>query len=157
LRRCGQLSPWGARLNSPAGTLNERDLASEVLAAKSAIRMKKLILIDDDADARLLLEQLLRFSGYGVHSAADMSLADEGTEPADAIVIDCNLEGSRSGTELLREIRSGRTERSPAIPVILISGDGRRREESLQAGADAFLEKPFSSSELIDLIELQFE
>ena len=84
----------------------------------------------------------------------DLVFASTGTEalsivghhPPDAALLDVALPGA-SGPEICRQIKAA----SVATPVILMSGALERRElatESSEAGADAFLPKPFSLDEL---------
>jgi len=56
-----------------------------------------------------------------------------------------------NGLSLLTAIRAGDTGADAGLPVILISGEDHGRE-ALNAGATAFLAKPFDPAELLRLI-----
>jgi DNA-binding response OmpR family regulator len=111
--------------------------------------MTSVILVDDDRTNSNLFKMLLEMDGFVVTSVpnierAQLAMASE----VDAMIIDCNLSGGDNGIDLLREIRSGATAVAEDIPVIVTSGDDRRRSEALQAGAHAFFLKPFPPSTL---------
>jgi len=107
-----------------------------------------LLVAEDHQSARELISSALEGEGY------DLVFASTGTEamnivghhPPDAALLDVALPGA-SGPDICRQIKAA----SGATPVILMSGALERRElanESSEAGADAFLPKPFSLDEL---------
>jgi DNA-binding response OmpR family regulator len=109
---------------------------------------------DDDEDILALIALRLERAGYDVACAGDgdaaVALAAE--RRPDAVVLDMMLP-CRSGIEVLAELRShpGLTN----MKVLLLSarvqdGDVAR---GLDAGADAFLAKPFRTIELVERIE----
>jgi DNA-binding response OmpR family regulator len=111
--------------------------------------MAKVIVVDDDSSNITLLEIFLDLEGYEVTSSTDIeqakTLADEET---DAFLIDCNLARGANGLDLLRDIRQGKTAASSDAIVIMTSGDYRRESESMEAGADHFLLKPYPPDQL---------
>lgn len=80
-----------------------------------------LLLVEDDADSRELLAELLSMD-FDVHAVADGQEALEAfeREPVDVIVTDETLPRLR-GTELARAVKS----RAPHVGVVLVSGYGR--------------------------------
>jgi CheY-like chemotaxis protein len=118
--------------------------------------MKSILVIDDDDDVRLVVTTTLIQAGFYVREAKDgrvgiqMILA----EKPDLIVCDVRMP-SMDGLRTLSAIR--KFPATAAIPLILMSGsdsvdrDGFRR--GMVSGADDFLLKPFTPSELIEAVE----
>jgi FixJ family two-component response regulator len=109
-----------------------------------------IVLIDDDESVRRALGRLLRSIGLRVELFAT---AEEylGTElAADCFILDVDLPGL-SGPELYNElIAAGR-----AGPTVFITAfaDEKVRQAALQAGAVAFLSKPFEEQALLDALD----
>ena len=111
--------------------------------------MKTIIVVDDDLTNTSLLKMLLEIEGYQVITCKNILEAKDAAEKgADGFVVDCHLAGGMSGLSLLRDIRAGKTAVNPNTIVIMASGDHRIEEESLESGADRFLLKPYSPTEL---------
>jgi two-component system KDP operon response regulator KdpE len=113
--------------------------------------MRRILVIDDEAQIRRLLEITLSNLGWEVFTA---STGLEGLEAArgakpELILLDLNLP-DMSGAELLVRLREWST-----IPVIIISVRDAERDivELLNAGADDYVAKPFYTNELIARIE----
>ncbi|PXW94325.1 winged helix family two component heavy metal response transcriptional regulator [Sphaerotilus hippei] len=107
----------------------------------------KLLVIDDDARALNYLGRGLREQGFMVDTAADglegLHLASTGDY--DVIVLDGMLPGL-DGLQVLQQLR--RTHQTPVI--MLTARDGvADRVQGLQQGADDYLVKPFSFTELV--------
>lgn len=107
----------------------------------------QVLVVEDEPALREFLERGLESEGYAVLSAEDgptgLALA---CDPAvDAVVLDLMLPGL-SGEEVLVSLRRVR----PAVPVIVLTArDGvEDRVRNLDAGADDYVVKPFSLSEL---------
>lgn len=108
----------------------------------------KILIIEDEASLRELIERELRGEGYVVESASDYISAE--TKIAgynyDCILLDVMLPGG-SGLDLLELLRSmGRREN-----VIIISARDSvdDRVQGLELGADDYLAKPFHMVELL--------
>jgi DNA-binding response OmpR family regulator len=111
--------------------------------------MRTIILVDDDYSNSKLMAMLLEMEGFAVIICPDVRRARiAASNGADAFVIDCNLARHDDGVDLLKQIRSGETDASEEIPVIMTSGDDRRIQEAEAAGATEFLLKPFSPTDL---------
>ncbi|MCB0034221.1 MAG: response regulator transcription factor [Anaerolineales bacterium] len=111
--------------------------------------MAKIMLIDDERSTADLLKMFLELDGFSVVTCPTLEAArSQITADLQALVIDRNLAREVVGTQLLIEIRAGQTLLPTDIPVIITSGDDRREQEALEAGATKFLLKPFSPGEL---------
>ena len=124
--------------------------APEAPAAPVAGGTETVLLCEDEAPLRALLERMLGRAGYRVAAAVDAAHALElagGLEGAyDMLVTDVVMPGG-SGLDLADEL----ARRDGARPLLLISGFNAEtvdRRASMPAGS-AFLEKPFESADLL--------
>jgi len=106
-----------------------------------------ILIVDDDASIRALLNEYLSENGLRVSSAgtgAEMTaiLADAAI---DLVVLDLRLAGE-DGMAIARNLRA-----QSAIPIIMLTGvrDEADRVMGLELGADDYLTKPFSPRELL--------
>ncbi|MEI8130840.1 MAG: response regulator [Leptolinea sp.] len=113
---------------------------------------KKILIMEDNEMMRSLLQTLLELENYQV-TCPSFPLSDplrifQETKP-DVILMDLNLAGI-SGLTLLKLIRA--THDLKETKVIMSSGSDCN-QECMDAGANAFLMKPFMPDELIHLIK----
>lgn len=112
----------------------------------------RILVIEDDAAIRRGLVDALQFAGYESMQAADgeTGLQMAVKVDADLILLDLVLP-KRDGLEILREVRALR----PTLPVIVLTarGDEGDRVKGLRLGADDYVVKPFSVSELLARVE----
>ena len=108
-------------------------------------------IVDDDESLRRSLRNLLGSAGFRVETfaSAEAFLESLHQEQTGCLVLDLRMPGM-DGLDLLRHLaRSG----SPIPAVILTAhGDDELRQRSLQAGAVAFLAKPFNGNALLDAV-----
>ena len=113
--------------------------------------MKPLVLIvEDEAPLVTLLRYNLEKEGFAVCSAGDgeEALLQIAENKPDAVLLDWMLP-LVSGLEVCRQIR--RAPASRALPIILLTARGEEadRVRGLDSGADDYIVKPFSPSELV--------
>jgi CheY-like chemotaxis protein len=120
-------------------------------AAPSAIARWRILLVEDNGDARQMLQMLLVLAGHEVDSAAN---GVSGLEKAirsrpDVVVIDLGLPGL-DGYEVARRLRA---EGAP-VALVALTGYGQPgdREKALAAGFDAHVVKPVDPAQLTDVI-----
>jgi two-component system phosphate regulon response regulator PhoB len=113
--------------------------------------MKPMVLIvEDEAPLVTLLRYNLEKEGFAVCSAGDgeEALLQIAENKPDAVLLDWMLP-LVSGLEVCRQIR--RAPQSRALPIILLTARGEEadRVRGLDSGADDYIVKPFSPSELV--------
>jgi signal transduction histidine kinase len=112
----------------------------------------RILLIEDNEDAREMLHMLLTLAGHDVHGAVDGPSGIETAEATDPdmVVIDLGLPGM-DGYEVARQLR-GRLR--AGVGLIALSGYGQAsdRRKSVEAGFDTHLVKPVDPSHLSDVI-----
>lgn len=113
-----------------------------------------ILIIDDNADTRLLLSLRLKARGYRTAFAVDaleaITRARE-TQP-DVILLDLGLPGS-NGFLVLERLKAIST--LAAIPVIIVSAEepAMAQAKALAIGAAAYLQKPVVQSTFVETIE----
>lgn len=112
-----------------------------------------VFLVDDDASVRKALGRLIRSFGYEVSifaSAAEVFTAMSHQKP-DCLILDVQMP-EMNGLDLVDQM----LDADHVVPLIIISAyeDERIRERALQAGAIAFLQKPFNDQILLDALHV---
>ena len=120
------------------------------LRLRAGRRRPCALVVEDLADSRRLLVELLSQAGFEVLEAVEGKAALEllAQRVVDVVLTDLHMPGM-DGYRLIRELRS-RVGARPAIIAVsadVLSGGGRL---ALEAGADAFLGKPFRSEQLYE-------
>ena len=107
----------------------------------------KILVVDDDARLRSLLQRFLEEAGYTVKAVGDAEQMDRALsrELYSLMVLDLMLPGE-DGLSICRRLR----EAENIMPIIMLTakGDDAERIEGLDAGADDYLPKPFNPKEL---------
>jgi signal transduction histidine kinase len=110
---------------------------------------RRILVIEDNDDAREMLRTLLTLAGHEVHEAADgaAGLVMARTVAPDVALIDVGLP-ALDGYEVARRLRAA--EEGKAMRLIAITGYGQAddRQRARQAGFDAHLTKPLSPDRL---------
>ncbi|HTQ49305.1 MAG TPA: response regulator [Candidatus Acidoferrales bacterium] len=113
--------------------------------------MKKTVLIaDDDLSVRKSLSKVLKDAGYQVVEAGDGAEAIEQfkTGQIDLLLLDIGLP-IRNGWDTFESI----TSRSPAFPIIIITGKDNQYDTAVAAGVGALMEKPPDVTQLLKTIQ----
>lgn len=113
--------------------------------------MKKVMIIEDDPAIMDVLRLLFTRAGYQAAAYTNGNFLLEGTfEIPDLFIIDKQLSGV-DGLEICRHLKNGPLTRH--LPIIVLSATPHLQLQIKQAGADAFLEKPFSNQHLLQVAE----
>jgi DNA-binding response OmpR family regulator len=115
--------------------------------------MKKILIVEDHADIRRLIRMTLEFEAVEIREAAD---ADAGLVLArewqpELVLADVMMPGNIDGMGLCRALRADEAFRD--VPIVMLSARGQAadRQAGLDAGANAYLVKPFSPMQLLQL------
>ena len=109
--------------------------------------MGHILVVDDEPQIRRVMRTTLVAQGYEVSDArtGDEALDLIRSEKYDLVLLDVNMPGI-SGVQTCREIRL-----ASDLPIIMVTVRGAESDkvQALDAGADGYLTKPFSVSELM--------
>ena len=128
----------------------------EVLGLQPEHRDLRILIAEDNADARRLLQQILQPFGMTVAEAEDGAKAVALAESfaPDLIIMDWRMP-ELDGLEATRQIRAQNAARRPKIVMLTASAFEEQRAEALAAGADAYLRKPLQEKELYATLAAQ--
>jgi DNA-binding response OmpR family regulator len=111
-----------------------------------------IVIVEDDAAMRALLEDVLERAGHRVIPLADGTglAATAEREDFDAVILDKEMPGP-NGLDLLSFLR----HRRPDVPVIFVTAFGGRdvAEEATRRGAYSYIEKPFRVGTILDAVD----
>jgi len=119
------------------------------------IKMKRVLIIDDELMIRSVLKKILEREGFNAITASDgeegMNLFNK--EPADLVITDI-LMPNKEGTEVIRELK----EDYENVPIIAISGGGQISAKThLDAlklfDIDAVFKKPIEKAEFLTAVK----
>jgi len=113
----------------------------------------EILIVDDNADIRNILNELILDAGYKTRVAANynQALSEIDKKIPDVAILDVKLDkGDNDGIELLSHIKS----KNKDVPVIIITGHANieMAVNSLKLGAFEFVEKPFDQARLLNFI-----
>lgn len=121
------------------------------------MRMSHVLVVDDEADIRALIQEILTDEGYKVTVAADAGQARSARAETkfDLILLDIWMPDT-DGITLLREWSDGG---DLSCPVVIMSGHGTvdTAVEATRLGAFDFVEKPLSLAKLLRTVEAALE
>ncbi|HRI83403.1 MAG TPA: response regulator [Opitutaceae bacterium] len=112
-----------------------------------------ILIVDDEAEIRQLLEQFLSISGYRIATVATAreALAHAAATPPDLVISDLQLEES-DGLDLIAKLKAAQ----PGLPVILLTSvlfDRQTVEENLSKRVSAYLPKTTPLNQLLAEIQ----
>ena len=118
----------------------------------------EILIVDDNADIRNILNELIIDAGYKTRIAANynQALKEIDKKIPDVAILDVKLDkGDNDGIELLSHIKS----KNKDVPVIIITGHANieMAVNSLKHGAFEFVEKPFDQTRLLNFISRAVE
>jgi two-component system, NtrC family, nitrogen regulation response regulator NtrX len=118
----------------------------------------EILIVDDNADIRNILDELILDAGYKTRVAANyaQALKEIDKKIPDVAILDVKLDkGDNDGIQLLSHLKSKNSD----IPVIMISGHANIEMaiNSLKHGAFEFVEKPFDQNRLLNFINRAVE
>ena len=113
---------------------------------------RKVLIVDDEPNIVVSLQFLMKKSGFETSVArdGDAALAEVERFRPDLLLLDAMMP-NRDGFEVCQKLRaSGWTD----LKIVMLTAKGLETEvaKGLAVGADAYVTKPFSTRELIDLV-----
>jgi two-component system, OmpR family, phosphate regulon response regulator PhoB len=117
--------------------------------------MKRVLIVEDQADIRKLIRMTLEFEAYEIHEAADGAhgLRMAAAVRPDLILLDVMMPGELDGLQVCQRVKADAQLAHVKVVLLTARGQVRDREAGTRCGADEYLVKPFSPLELIDTIE----
>ena len=114
-----------------------------------------IMVVDDSASVRQLMGMSLEGANYRVVEAANGEEALEkfAQHEVSMVITDLNMP-KMNGLELIRELRSGRASRFMPILLLTSECEQENRQRSKEAGASAWLNKPFKPNQLLQMVRM---
>lgn len=116
---------------------------------------KIILVVEDQADIRQLIRMTLEFGPYEVHEAENGESGWHMVQALrpDLVLLDVMMPGSLDGYQVCQKVKVERSLQH--IPVVMLTARGLPADLAMgrQAGANAYLAKPFSPLELIDTVD----
>lgn len=113
----------------------------------------RILIVEDESNILEALSFILSRAGWDVrgHGKGEDALAEIARLSPDILVLDVMLPG-RSGFDILADLRA--KPETQALPVLMLTakGQAKDREQAMSLGANGFLTKPFSNTELLQVI-----
>lgn len=145
-----------------AGPAAQAETPENVIAFSDPFRRHRarvpgmsVLIADDHAANRLVLQSLLHKAGHRVTAVGDGGQALDALElsPYDVVIVDLHMPDV-TGLDLLRQLRVMEAGSPEATPVVILSADVTPESIAActEAGARAFLAKPVIASKLLDLL-----
>lgn len=132
---------------------DEREALNAVMLEPD-LPTQRVLIVDDDKDARELLSEILALDGIRCMTAAsgETALKMLETRPSIGLLITDLRMGNVDGLELVRLVRE--SERA-ALPIIIVSGDADVKDaiEAMHLSVVDFLLKPIDTDKLLGLVK----
>ena len=127
-----------------------------VIGIKPTADPYRVLVVDDQPEARKLMSQMLAAVGFHIREANDGTEAVAGFAEwsPHAILMDMRMP-KMGGAEATRQIRATATAQNPFILAVSASAFAENREQALAAGADDFLSKPFREADLLERLRVR--
>ncbi len=111
---------------------------------------KHIIIVEDEPNIANALKFILERDGYDVTCVPDGGEAvfEIQNRRPQLIVLDVMLP-NRTGIEILRDVRASGTIAKTPVLMLSAKGQAKDKELALETGADVYMVKPFSNSEVL--------
>ncbi len=115
---------------------------------------KKLLIVDDALSVRQLVAFTLKNAGYEVIEASN---GEEGankakTNKVDMVITDLNMP-VKDGISMIRDLRAMQEYKFTPIVMLTTESQEGKKQEGKQAGATAWIVKPFSPDQLLSVVK----
>lgn len=115
---------------------------------------QSLLVVEDEPNIVLSLRVLMERAGFEVRVATDgeAALREVRRRPPDLMLLDVMLP-ERDGYSVCQVVRANPDWRDMRIVMLTAKGRDADREKGLEAGADAYVVKPFSTRDLVEQVK----
>ncbi|XUP35703.1 ATP-binding protein (plasmid) [Xanthomonas axonopodis pv. vasculorum] len=150
-------SPVGALLETPdeLEASNVIAFSNPFLRHRTRVRSMRMLVADDHAANRMVLQRLLEKAGHKVMcvNGAEQVLDAMADKDFDAVIVDLHMPGM-SGLDMLKQLRVMQASGMRYTPLVVLSADVTPEaiRACEQAGARAFLAKPVVATRLLDTL-----
>ena len=114
---------------------------------------KKILVVDDEPEFRMMLRTRLEANGYEVNEAEDGAVGLEKARKMgpDLIILDVMLP-KMDGYKVARLLKFDEKHRN--IPILLLTARSQQadRETGMAVGGDAYLTKPYKSEDMLEIV-----
>lgn len=116
--------------------------------------MKRVLIVEDQADIRELIRMTLELEDLEVHESAD---GQSGLDHAlnlqpQLVLLDVMMPGALDGFAVCERIRAEPRLKKTKVVLLTARAQAEDRTRGLKAGADEYLVKPFSPRELLSVV-----
>jgi CheY-like chemotaxis protein len=150
------LLPCASAASRPALPRSGTSLSGDTAGPAPVLDGVRVLLVDDEADAREMMAAALEICGATVVAAASArdALRTLGRVPIDVLLADIAMP-EQDGYELIREIRSAIPGRAAAVPAAAVTAHARddERQRALAAGFQMHIAKPIDPTMLARAVE----
>ncbi len=117
--------------------------------------MKKILIVEDEADILDILKMTLDFGSYQLLTATngDQALEMARRELPDLILLDIMMPGRIDGLEVCRQLKENTATKNTYVMIVTAKGMERDRKAGAEAGCDEYVVKPFKIARLAKSID----
>ena len=117
--------------------------------------MKRVLIVEDNTDIRVLVRVTLEIEDYDVHEAANGDIGWEMAQELepDLILLDVMMPGVLDGFAVCRRVKADPTLSATKVVMLTALAQEADRGEGVDAGADGYLTKPFKPGDLVDAVK----
>ena len=143
----------GLVMTAHADETPEAATATATTTTMATTRAGRILIVEDESNILEALSFILSRAGWDVrgHGKGESALAEVARLSPDILVLDVMLPG-RSGFDILRELRADTATAQLPVLMLTAKGQAKDRELAMALGANAFLTKPFSNTELLEVV-----
>jgi DNA-binding response OmpR family regulator len=118
---------------------------------------EKLLIVDDQEDLRKMLRLALGYGKYSLLEASDgeAALALARAEKPDVVLLDVMMPGKLDGIAVCRAIKADPELAGCFVLMLTARGHTDDYAAGNEAGADAYVVKPFSPTKLVEVVEMR--
>ena len=115
-----------------------------------------ILVVEDEAGPRALMQEILETHGYTVLTAGDglegLHVAEQHAGPIHLVITDLEMP-RMTGYELMVQLRQSPSTRRIPVMVVTSRAGAKHRDRAMKEGATAFLTKPVQEDQLIAAVE----